>query len=57
MVSETNNKMGAIFNESGFLEIFMIGGNLAKLFNINKYSNNKIEIIIGTDAKNQIGFE
>ena len=54
--SETNNKMGAIFNEAGFLEIFMIGGHVAKLFNINKYSNNKIEIIIGDDSNRQIKF-
>lgn len=56
MITETNNRMGAIFNESGFLEIFMVGGNIAKLFGINKYSNNKIEIIIGHDTDRQIEF-
>lgn len=54
--SDSNNKMGAIFNEAGFLEIFMIGGHVARLFNINKYSNSKIEIIIGHDPNSQIKF-
>lgn len=56
MASETNNRMGAIFNEAGYMEIFMIGGHIAKLFNITKYTNNKIEIVIGHDSNSQINF-
>ncbi len=55
-VTETNNRMGAIFNDIGFLEIFMIGGHVAKLFNINKFSNNKIEIVLDHDSNRQIKF-
>lgn len=54
--SNTNNKMGALFNEAGFLEIFMIGGSVAELFNINKYTNNKIEIVIGDSSNSQVNF-
>lgn len=54
--SYNNNRIGALFNETGFLEIFMIGGNLAKLFNISKWTNNKFEIFIDNDTNRQINF-
>lgn len=50
------NKIGAIFNSAGFLELFMIGANLSKLFNINKFKSNKFEIIIHNDTNRQINF-
>lgn len=52
-----NNRIGALFNETGFLELFMIGGNLSKLFNISKWKNNKIEIIIDNDTHREINFQ
>ena len=52
-----NNRIGALFNEAGFLELFMIAGNLAKLFNINKWQNNKIEIIKDNDTNREINFQ
>lgn len=51
------NRIGALFNPTGFLELFMIGGNLAKLFNINKWKNNKFEIILDNDTNRQINFQ
>lgn len=50
------NKIGAIFNSAGFLELFMIGANLASLFNINKFNGTKFEIIIDNDTNRQINF-
>lgn len=57
MTSYNTNRIGAIFNEAGFLEIFMIGGNLSKLFNINKWTNNKFEIYKDNDTNRQINFQ
>jgi len=51
------NRMGAIFNATGFLELFMIGGNLSELFNINKWKNNKFEITIDNDTNREINFQ
>lgn len=51
------NRIGALFNRAGFLELFMIGGNLAALFNINKWKNNKIEIFIHHDSNSEINFQ
>jgi S-adenosyl-L-methionine hydrolase (adenosine-forming) len=50
------NKIGAIFNSAGFLELFMIGMNLSNLFNINKFNGTKFEIIIDNDTNRQINF-
>jgi S-adenosylmethionine hydrolase len=51
------NRIGAIFNATGFLELFMIGGNLAELFNVNKWKNNKFEILIDHDTNREINFQ
>lgn len=51
------NRIGALFNPTGFLEFFMIGGNLAELFNINKWKNNKFEIVIDNDTNREINFQ
>lgn len=51
------NRIGALFNPTGFLELFMIGGNLAELFNINKWKNNKFEIVIDNDTNREINFQ
>jgi S-adenosylmethionine hydrolase len=51
------NRIGALFNATGFIELFMIGGNLAELFNINKWKNNKFEIIIDNDTNREINFQ
>lgn len=51
------NHIGAIFNATGFLELFMIGGNLAELFNVNKWKNNKFEILIDHDTNREINFQ
>ena len=52
-----NNRIGALFNETGFLELFMNGDKLSKLFNINKWTNNKFEIFIDHDTNSQINFQ
>lgn len=54
--SYNQNRIGALFNPTGFLELFMIGGKLAELFNINKWKNNKFEIILDNDTNRQINF-
>ncbi|MFY7862008.1 MAG: SAM hydroxide adenosyltransferase, partial [Chitinophagales bacterium] len=54
--SNHRNNIGAIFNDTGYLEIFMVGGNLAQIFHFDKYSNNKITIKIGHDSRSQINF-
>lgn len=40
------NKIGALFNNSGFMEIFMLGDKLCKLYNVTKKSNNSYHILI-----------
>lgn len=56
-VAYNPNRIGALFNATGFLEVFMIGGNLAELFNMNKWKNNKIEIYIDNDTNREINFQ
>lgn len=51
------NRIGALFNETGFLELFMVGGNLAELFNINKWKNNQFEIVIDHGTHREINFQ
>lgn len=53
---DQSSKIGAIFNSSGFLEIYMNGGNLASLYNFNKNSNNKVEIKLHDKAIGEINF-
>lgn len=50
------DRVGALFNTAGFLELFMVGDHLASLLSYNKYSNNKIEILLGDDPNRQINF-
>lgn len=40
------NKIGALFNNTGFMEIFMLGDKLCKLYNVTKKSNNTYHILI-----------
>lgn len=54
--SNHRNNIGAIFNDTGYLELFMVGGNLAQIFHFDKYSNNKITIKIGHDSRSQVNF-
>ena len=35
----------------------MIGGNLAELFSVNKWKNNKLEILIDHDTNREINFQ